>query len=826
VWAAKQRDAVTGGPPFHVRVRRRFLDCCATTILALMLAGPAHAQAPSRSQFGSIGLIDMPSARMAPDGELSTSAIFFENSQRYVLGFQALPWLETSFRYSGLQQFNPSFPVYYDRAFGLKVRLWDESGLMPAFAVGTSDLVGTGVYSGEYIVASKRIGDLDFTLGMGWGRQATANTLRNPLSLLSSSFDARNIVYGQGGTFDFDTYFHGPNVGIFGGVAWQTPIENLTLLVEYSSDRYVEETLSGNFRPRSQVNLGASYQPFDGVTLGLGWLYGRSVYGNLTLSLDPRDTFPQRIGPTLPPLAVRTQEEQAQSLQAALERRSGGPAHATVDTALVDLLWNTASLRDVTLSGRTLQVDVQKPAAGLCSTIARQIAPHSGDITEVSVNGGPSCAVPGAGLRRVATVRQAMMQPASAEPLVIDATGPARRGRGEAEANIRRRLQEQNIALLALSLGDGEALVYYQNNYYGTEREAIERLLRILMAEAPAEVETIRLFPVQNGVPLSMIEIPRGTAERSFNQQGSFDIFRDQGRHLPAPMENPVLRNSAGEKYPKFNWSIFPQFRQQLFDPINPFGVQFLMAADFNLELLPGLRLLGQLEANLYNNFTTVRRSDSVLPHVRTDFNRYFVEGQNGIGYLGLEHNFRLAPSTYVTLRAGYLESMFAGVGGEILFQPPGQRWALGADLYAVQQRDFNRLFGLQSYRQTTGHMTLYYDSPWYNLDFAFRIGRYLAGDWGTTVQVTRRFASGVEIGVFATKTNVSATQFGEGSFDKGIILRIPLGRMVPIHTQQFFAMDLRPVQRDGGQVLFGDAQLHGRLRRASEGELRRTAGY
>ena len=61
---------------------------------------------------------------MAPDGELSAGASFLQNNQHYNLGFQILPWLEGSFRYSGLQHFNPDYPVYYDRAFGVKVRLW------------------------------------------------------------------------------------------------------------------------------------------------------------------------------------------------------------------------------------------------------------------------------------------------------------------------------------------------------------------------------------------------------------------------------------------------------------------------------------------------------------------------------------------------------------------------------------------------------------------------------------------------------------------------------------------------------------------------------
>ena len=37
----------------------------------------------------------------------------------------------------------------------MKARLWDEERLVPAVAVGIDDIVGTGIYSGEYLVASK-----------------------------------------------------------------------------------------------------------------------------------------------------------------------------------------------------------------------------------------------------------------------------------------------------------------------------------------------------------------------------------------------------------------------------------------------------------------------------------------------------------------------------------------------------------------------------------------------------------------------------------------------------------------------------------------------
>jgi hypothetical protein len=272
--------------------------------------------------------------------------------------------------------------------------------------------------------------------------------------------------------------------------------------------------------------------------------------------------------------------------------------------------------------------------------------------------------------------------------------------------------------------------------------------------------------------------------------------------------------------YPRFSWSLFPQFRQQLFDPLNPLGVQFLLGAAAEVELAPGLSVLGLVESNLFDDFNVTRTSDSVLPHVRSDFVNYFSKGKNGLAQLDVSYRFRLTPNVYAFARAGFLESMFAGVGGEVLWRPEGQRWAVGADAYQVWQRGFTRLFSTQNYNTLTGHINFYYASPWHDLNLMVSAGRYLAGDTGVTVQVTRRFASGVEIGAFLTRTNVSAADFGEGSFDKGIIIRIPLDFVVPVNTTASFSMDLRPLQRDGGQRLLGDAILYDETRPSSQAEM------
>jgi hypothetical protein len=95
-----------------------------------------------------------------------------------------------------------------------------------------------------------------------------------------------------------------------------------------------------------------------------------------------------------------------------------------------------------------------------------------------------------------------------------------------------------------------------------------------------------------------------------------------------------------------------------------------------------------------------------------------------------------------------------------------------------------------------------------------------LAGDWWGTLQISREFESGVEIGAFATITNVPFSQFGEGSFDKGVIVRIPLEWGVPVHTQSVGNLDFRPLSRDGGQRLNYDDSLYDETKRYSYREI------
>jgi hypothetical protein len=392
------------------------------------------------------------------------------------------------------------------------------------------------------------------------------------------------------------------------------------------------------------------------------------------------------------------------------------------------------------------------------------------------------------------------------------------------KARIIESAKAQGTPIQSILIENRRIEVAFFNSRYRTQSEAIGRLLRVLMAEAPPDIEEFRIVNIIGATPTTALLFRRSDIERVSVNYGSAyellpltDITDDSGR-------DPLVAQHTEISYPQFGWGIAPGYRQSLFDPKNPYLFQVYAGLSGSVDFNEHLSLLGGVEMNIYNDFnSTGRVSNSLLPHVRSDFNEYVEHGATGIGVLEAMYTTKLSSDVYARGRVGYLEDMYAGVGGEILWRPLHSRWAFGGDIYAVHQRAFNRLFDFRDYSVITGHAGVYYDSPFHGFNFALYAGRYLAGDYGATFEIRRRFASGVEIGVYATLTNVPFKTFGEGSFDKGFIIRIPLDFMAPINTQQVAALDFSPLTRDGGQRLANDQTLYYDTDGSSEGSMLET---
>jgi hypothetical protein len=231
---------------------------------SLLIAG-CFASCVSASDYGTTGLVDIPTARVAGDAQLKSSVAFDGLHRSFMLTYQATPWLETTFRYTGFYDF-----FFWDRNYEFKVLMHQESQWLPAVAMGVRDAVGTGVFGSEYLVASKQWGQFDLTLGLGWGRLAGKGDFTNPLSFVADRFEVRPKTSEFGGEFNIDTFFSGQDVGVFGGLEYSFKSWPVRAILEYNPDQYDVNVVRGrkpSLRPESPITVGFSWEPISGIEM-------------------------------------------------------------------------------------------------------------------------------------------------------------------------------------------------------------------------------------------------------------------------------------------------------------------------------------------------------------------------------------------------------------------------------------------------------------------------------------------------------------------------------------------------------------------------------
>ena len=126
------------------------------------------------------------------------------------------------------------------------------------------------------------------------------------------------------------------------------------------------------------------------------------------------------------------------------------------------------------------------------------------------------------------------------------------------------------------------------------------------------------------------------------------------------------------------------------------------------------------------------------------------------------------------------------------------------------KKRDYDQMLSFRDYETSTGHITFYYKEPRSKVLFKLIGGKYLAQDSGITIDLSREFYSGFQIGVFASKTDISKAEFGEGSFDKGFYWWMPVDLFFGDYRKQSTGWGLRPLTRDGAQRLVQGYPLWG----------------
>ncbi len=635
------------------------------------------------TDLGTRGIIHIPSARMDIDGSLKVTLSHQAISDIYNISYQATPWLETTFRYS-------YGDIYQDRSYSVKANILKENRFVPEISIGIQDILGTGIWSSEYLVATKQIKNFDFTLGLGWGRLAGENKIKNPLINFSDSLKVRGGRYSGGnlgGKIRGNSFFRGENVGIFGGIKYQIPSSNLKLLAEYNTDHYQIEKMYGYYSNNSPLRIGIEYQKSDALALNLSTNNENDFILSFSAQLDTKKNVAKK---------------RYNSFYSSLE--------------------NGVSLKNTTIS-------------------------------EIDKNNWY-------------------------HRLVYD-------------------FDKSGLLLRSVKIHEnGDVSIEFSNNRFNLIADAINRALNLSRIHISSSAKKIELILNQDGHRVIMVSYK---TTDSFGAQYSDIDMKKIVISPPYELQDPLSRTIFSVPYTNFNANVSSQF--QLFDPGEPIKYQMFLKINSITNISQRWNLIGSYALDLKNNFDTKNMSSSKLSPVRTEIDKYLVDGSSGIDSFYLEKRSSIENIHY-RIYMGVLERMYSGIGLEVLYQPFRSRLAFGSTINLLRKRGYKRNFELLDYETTTSFLSIYYASLFYNYDFSLHLGKYLAKDKGATLEVRRTFDNGFSIGGFFTLTDVSSSDFGEGSFDKGLYFRIPFDSFTKNNTKNSYSTTIRSIQRDGGQRL------------------------
>jgi hypothetical protein len=262
------------------------------------------------------------------------------------------------------------------------------------------------------------------------------------------------------------------------------------------------------------------------------------------------------------------------------------------------------------------------------------------------------------------------------------------------------------------------------------------------------------------------------------------------------------------KKTKSFNTSTGIKFRPFLASREEFFKGAILIENDSEFILRDNLFFNANLKYSITDNF-----DDLIYPpvntfpaQVRSDIKEYLKNMHKEdilIGRAQLDYHLTPKRNHHLMITAGILEDMFAGYGFEYLYFKGNTNYAVGFELFDVQKRDYEWGLGTLDYKNVTGSINFYYRNygsiPF---DLKMSYGEYLAGDVGSTIEFSRSFANGTKFGVFASFTDVTSVQFGEGSFDKGIFFNIPI-------YGNFINYTWKPLTKDPGAKLNRRNSLH-----------------
>lgn len=327
----------------------------------------------------------------------------------------------------------------------------------------------------------------------------------------------------------------------------------------------------------------------------------------------------------------------------------------------------------------------------------------------------------------------------------------------------------------------------------------IGRAARHLLEQADKNASTVSIIPVTNNLRGKSITFTRRDLEMAKNHRGSPEeiwrnlSFGNNDRKIGLKEQPrlfkfaPEMQLSLGEEETThlFRASVVGETQKQ-------WGWGFFSGSGLRLNIADNLSRLAKFKTISYES---VRGDADLFTQNRVNLDRAF------FGFMRTP-----LPDFHFALTAGYLEEMYAGAGGEVLYRPFGSPFSIGADVWQLYKRDgiSPLALGFTGEAATSGFLNVNYEIPETDITAFANVGKFIGGDVGVNTGAQMTLDSGVKVKGFVRVSNSDDQDvFGsDRNVYAGLQMTVPLGNIpfIPQGTETRLRME--PIGRDDAAML------------------------
>lgn len=384
---------------------------------------------------------------------------------------------------------------------------------------------------------------------------------------------------------------------------------------------------------------------------------------------------------------------------------------------------------------------------------------------------------------------------------------------------IRQFLQEEGFSDVKVTISEDLRRLYveYENTRYLSQIKGLGRVLRVVVCQVPSDVERVHVVIKSSGIPMVEVSVCPDDFINFLNGKISSEEMMNR-----TEIKSRVSQYGEASGYGDITVGKDAHPFSKKFDPLgvetylnDPSGFWKARVGPtgwFKKEFGKGWSAETYVRLPVYSNVSTRLSPISAHP-IRSDIVDYLSDTGPVIENLFVNKFARLGEEDFCRLTGGYLELQFAGFSWEYLKTFAGGRFGIGSEVTLARKRDADSFLGWKDFQSTTVFLKGYLFIPEFDLTLQVDAGRFLAGDKGCRLQVTRHIRGG-SVFLWYTKTGTeNFTGPNRNYADKGVGFALPVNIFQERETRGTYNYALSPWSRDVGQEIYQPYSLYDFIR-------------